>query len=221
MSRTPTQHRQRTPTLRTPTRSRTPGTPRTPRPALSPTPARRRRLSSVSEISPPGSPSSPTEITFITLPPPTPDRRSPRPNPLRNRKSSVPLSTPRKRQRTTTPTASTPSRASFVPSAQPPLSNLRSDQPVAFPPDAGRQTERLGQGIPIPAPIAAHPDFRQFLSDLEPEVQAGIEANVISTPVSEAVVDAMWEACTFLRDTAPGLKAIATGLLREVLNHAA
>lgn len=74
-----------------------------------------------------------------------------------------------------------------------------------------------GQEIQIPAQIAAHPDFGQFLSDLDVE---GIRGNVISTPVSEAVVDAMWEACTFLRDTAPGLKMMATGLMREILNNA-
>lgn len=206
-SRTPSR-----PALRTPTRA-----PRTPaRGTLTPTPVRptpaRRRLSIVSESSPPSSP----EITFITLPPPLPDRRSPRPNPLRDRQrkaASAPASTPRKRQRTSSP-PSAPSR-SFVPITQPPLSNIRQSDEA---PEQPALPKGLGQGIQIPAPIASNSDFRQFLSDLDAD---GIRGDVIATPVSDAVVDAMWEACTFLRDTVPGLKSMATVLLREILNRAA
>ena len=99
---------------------------------------------------------------------------------------------------------------------QPPVSNLR--QSVEAPEQPALPGPELAQGIQIPAPIASNADFCQFLSDLDAE---GITDDMIRTPVEEAVVDAMWEACTFLRDTVPALKGMATGLLREILNRAA
>lgn len=60
-------------------------------------------------------------------------------------------------------------------------------------------------------------DFAQFIADLG---SAGIADGVVLVPVAEATVDAMWEACTFLRDTEAGLKPAATALLRDVLNAA-
>lgn len=161
------------------------------------------------------------EISFITLPPPSPDRRSSRPNPLPKRRLRIKAGSTdsaagerRKRIRIAIPSSPSSPKSlaelSFRPLALPD-SPSSSDTPAS----AGR-----GPGIPIPEDILTHADFARALVELRNEYPLAVIDGTLTVPVQEAVIDAMWEACTFLRDTEPRLKSLATTLLRHVLNAA-